>query len=558
MSFEHREVDGSDNFSIHVTRPAASVEGFVKACSLNYGSCTTDCEYVIDQSCLDNTSQCSLAASVCDNFVECSTLEDSQVSDLVIMRESTGTSCTEASSIEQAASSTSVHPKDDGGSVTDLHLQHINTQDCNQVRVDCSISESIDEFSPIDCCAMSWDSMESVIYPCPVSLRLRKSVLMGGEVSQLKPDTWFYYLQYERDKEIRDYLWNGVSKGFDIVDRDIHIDPYECSNYSSCLEGPAFEYVDRLILRELEHGKYVEVDVDPVCVHSLGAVAKSNGSFRPIMDCRRPLYRSINDYMDTTFESFSYASTDQVCDLMTKGCYMATVDIASAYRSVSINPDQWKYQTISWPINDKATYLFDVRLSFGLRCAPFIFTRLSDFVVRTMGRLGFPNVISYIDDFIIVEPQRDRCVLAQTMLFELLGSLGFEVSWTKCTAPSTKVRYLGIDFDSSDMTLSLPKDKMYKLVTELIFFEGRTRTTKRQLQRLCGILSHASKVVRGGRVFSRRIIDMLKGLPSGNPRVRITEDFLLDLEWWRQFSEHFNGKACLIYNKGRNYIQMPV
>ena len=48
--------------------------------------------------------------------------------------------------------------------------------------------------------------------------------------------------------------------------------------------------------------------------------------------------------------------------------------------------------------------------------------------------------------------------------------------------------------------------------------------------------------------FSRRIMDLLKGLSDGNPRVRITDDFTLDLEWWRQFSSTFNGKAQLIQN----------
>ena len=181
--------------------------------------------------------------------------------------------------------------------------------------------------------------------------------------------------------------------------------------------------MDKLIHKEMNDGKFVYPMDKPHCVHSLGAVPKNNGSYRPITDCRRPLLRSINNYMDTTFETFSYASTDQVCDLMSEGCYMATVDIAAAYRSVSINPDQWTYQGINWIINDEHKYLYDVRLSFGLCCAPFIFTQLSDFVV---------------------EPTRDRCINAQAVLFELLGTLGFEVAWNKCAAPSTNVRYLGI------------------------------------------------------------------------------------------------------------------
>ena len=152
-------------------------------------------------------------------------------------------------------------------------------------------------------------------------------------------------------------------------------------------------------------------------------------------------------------------------------------------------------------------------------------------MVRTMARMGYHNVISYLDDFIVLEPTQERCARAQSILCQLLGTLGFQVAWEKCTSPSTRVQYLGIDFDSVSMTFSLPRDKVEKLFIELKFFENKTKATKRQLQSLCGILSHADKVIRGGRVFSRRIIDFLKDLPAGNPRIHITQEFVLDMEW---------------------------
>ena len=75
---------------------------------------------------------------------------------------------------------------------------------------------------------------------------------------------------------------------------------------------------------------------------------------------------------------------------------------------------------------------------------------------------------------------------------------------------------------------------------------GRKRATKRQLQKLCGILAYASKVVKGARTFSRRIIDLLKNLPDGNPRIKLSDDFLLDLRWWKRWSAIFNGQAYVI------------
>ena len=66
--------------------------------------------------------------------------------------------------------------------------------------------------------------------------------------------------------------------------------------------------------------------------------------------------------------------------------------------------------------------------------------------------------------------------------------------------------------------------------------------------RLCGILSHCAKVVRGGRTFSRRVIDLLKSLPEGNPRIRLSDGFKKDLEWRTELAQTFNGKERVIFN----------
>lgn len=101
------------------------------------------------------------------------------------------------------------------------------------------------------------------------------------------------------------------------------------------------------------------------------------------------------------------------------------------------------------------------------------------------------------------------------------------------------------------MSISLPPQKMEAMITELRFFHGKTCATIKQLQRICGILSNASKVVKGGRTFSRRMLDLLKGLPSTKKCVRLWKEFLKDLHWWGSLSTTFNGKEIIIpYNNG--------
>ena len=393
--------------------------------------------------------------------------------------------------------------------------------------------------------SVNYSCINEITYMCPMNQRLRPRHTIGGAESQMNVHAWNYYLHFEQNEGVRSYLRDGVENGFRIVDQDISTS-YECDNYRSVLKDGAFNFIDNLIMEELSQGKFVLADRHPACVHALGAIPKHDGSFRPITDCRRPEGVSINNFMDTTFQTFNYVTMDQVAAMVSPGCYMATLDISSAYRSVAIRADNWPYQGILWPVEDSPAYLYDVRLSFGLRCAPYIFTEISDFIVHTMSRLGYPGIMNYLDDFLVFGETYEACQTAQSVLTRLLGELGFLVSWKKSTTPSKVVRYLGIIINSDTMSLSLPEDKLEKLKLELLFFRNRSRATKRQIQRLCGIIAHCAKVVKGGRTFSKRIIDLLSGLKDGNPRIRLTEEFRLDVEWWLNFAQVFNGVECII------------
>ena len=339
------------------------------------------------------------------------------------------------------------------------------------------------------------------------------------------------------------------------MDPDADIPSYDSPNYFSASSGPASNFVDNLIRTELSQGKYVLATSTPHCIHSLGAIPKTDGKFRPITDCRRPLGSSINNFMDTTCETFSYNSVHNVCSLLKKGCYMATVDISTAYRSISIHPNQWTFQGVRWILDGEESLLLDTRICFGGKNSPYLFTQISNFITRCMSRRGFPNVINYLDDFMVMGDSFHECQLAQMTLVNLLVSLGFEVAWKKSTSPSQTCTYLGILFDTNAMEISLPSYKLDKLHQELSFFLNKSRATKRQLQRLCGILAHCAKVVRGGRTFSRRIIDLLTALPDGNPRIHVSNEFKLDLQWWIDFAANFNGVACVIED---NFGQGPI
>ena len=341
------------------------------------------------------------------------------------------------------------------------------------------------------------------------------------------------------------FIFEGVRDGFRIVD-DSFCGSYFCENYQSILDEEFKDQMDHTIRQELRTGKVSLVDARPQCVHSLGAIRKGNGKLRPITDCRRPEGCSINNFMDTTCETFTFTKLDDVAEYMKEGDWFAVLDLKSAYRSVHIAPEHRTCQGFCWKIDGEDRYLVDNCLCFGLKCAPYIFSQLTDFIVRSMERRGFLGTFGYLDDFLIVGNSREDCDQKLSSLIRLLRYLGFDIAWEKLISPSQIVTYLGIEVDSVEMEFRLPEKKLIKTRSLVSEFKGKTHATKKELQVLAGHLSHASTVVKGGRTFSRRLLNLIKYLPDQGKIVRLPDWIELDLSWWDSMLLVFNGSARII------------
>ena len=339
-------------------------------------------------------------------------------------------------------------------------------------------------------------------------------------------------------------LWDGLCDGFRIVD-DVQIPSYACKNYDSISKGKFYDEMSHVIRKELREGKIREVDTPPHCIHALGGVEKSNGRLRPITDCSSPDLISVNNFMTTTCKSFSYKSVDDVAQCLSGGEYISVTDISSAYRSVCICEDHSKYQGFTWEIDGEVKWYQENRLCFGLRSAPYIFNLLSELVVDFAKARGVCHIVNYLDDFAVVGETEEECREGQLILVNVLRHLGFSISWDKLVGPSKNVNFLGIIIDTVEMTLSLPESKLCNLLSIIEELENRGRASKKQLERLGGLVAHCSTVIKGGRTFSRRIYDLGNSCPRGRS-VRLEECILADLSWWKNLCLAFNGSAKII------------
>ena len=78
------------------------------------------------------------------------------------------------------------------------------------------------------------------------------------------------------------------------------------------------------------------------------------------------------------------------------------------------------------------------------------------------------NCINYSDDLGGGEKSRSRSVMSFNKLGELLAELGLVESTDKASSPSTSMVYLGIQFDTVAMTMSLPPEKLAEVKAEIV------------------------------------------------------------------------------------------
>ena len=135
------------------------------------------------------------------------------------------------------------------------------------------------------------------------------------------------------------------------------------------------------------------------------------------------------------------------------------MDLANAYRSVKINPSNYKGTGLKWRFSgdQRVSYLVDTRLPFGSKRSPVIFNRLSQEVKAMMAARGY-DIVAYLDDFLIVSDTREKCLTGLNTLLTLLRALGFHINYSKLEGPGQRLVFLGITLDTAKMTLEIPQN----------------------------------------------------------------------------------------------------
>jgi len=72
--------------------------------------------------------------------------------------------------------------------------------------------------------------------------------------------------------------------------------------------------------------------------------------------------------------------------------------------------------------------------------------------------------------------------------------------------------YLGLELDSAEMVVRIPKDKMQEVVDKIKLILSQKKTTLKAMQSLIGSLNFCCRAIVVGRPFCRRLINATCGI----------------------------------------------
>ena len=348
----------------------------------------------------------------------------------------------------------------------------------------------------------------------------------------------------------RDYIVSGFKFGFHTGVP--HMNFVRANDVTSVKRARNRSIVIEKLNAELGHGRilgpYAVSPLPFACYSPLYAIPKSTpGKFRLIHDLSKPCGYSVNDSIPEELKSVTYCNVMQVAESLVsrqnddRKTFMAKIDLADAYRCCPIHKDDWRY--LGMQFEDKL--LIDICLPMGLSTSCAIFQSISNSLAWWFRRaFADCEMFNYIDDFLILAPNKERCQQALDGFLATLDYLGFPVSPQKTVLPCTHIEFLGLGIDSDSLSYFVPLSKREKYLREIDNLLSKKSHRVHTIQKLVGKLTFLCTTFLPGKALLAGLYGSLSGILSSHKwaQRRINGDVRADMKVWQSFLNQSAGK----------------
>jgi hypothetical protein len=273
------------------------------------------------------------------------------------------------------------------------------------------------------------------------------------------------------------------------------------------------------------------------------AVDGDRPKWRIISDCSAPNSDglSINDLVAAPY--FEMPSALKFAQRLRRGMFIWKSDVVDAFRLIPVRPRD--YALLAFFI-DGVLYV-DTRLNFGHRLSPYYFVNLVQrpilYTAIARGASVYGALQAYVDDFFGAAQTLEEATAQMQLWLQVCHDLQVPISAAKTFLPSRIMEILGFVINTDDMTVSVTRERLSDIVSELDAVSlGERRSIRRDdLESIIGKLSFVCPVIPGGRTFMREALDLLAATDRRSKWVRLSAGFRRDAAWWRTFASSWNG-----------------
>ena len=253
---------------------------------------------------------------------------------------------------------------------------------------------------------------------------------------------------------------------------------------------------------------------------------KKDGGHRLILNLKR-----LN--LKVKKRRFKMQGLTRALNLMTKNCYMASIDWKDAYYTVPVDRRYQKLLRFIW----KGQLWQFTCLPNGLSSGPRVFTKITKPIFSHLRKKGHLNA-HYIDDSFLAGDSVDDCRANVIDTTELSRSCGFIVHPTKSVfEPTQQLTYLGFILNSVTMTVSLPANKADSIQKACASLLKKTICPIQTVAELVGQMVGSFPGVEHGKLYYRNLdndkttaLSAAKGNFDAN--MIISDQAKIDLQWW--------------------------
>ena len=271
---------------------------------------------------------------------------------------------------------------------------------------------------------------------------------------------------------------------------------------------------------------------------------KKNGAYRMILDLSE--LNSYIKYRHFKMDTFECART-----LVTRNCYMTSLDFRDAYYSVPIADCDRKFLKFIW----KGQLYHYTSLPNGLSSGPRMFTKILKPPFAKLRSLGY-IITGYIDDSLLIQQSKEKAEQAAKVSAAFLEQLGFSIHTEKSVFEATQViEYLGFTINSIEMKVLLPLTKRLEIKEVCHNLLAQRRHTIRSVAATIGKIVATFPAVQYGPLHYRALErDKIGALKHNNGHfdrhMYISDEAREDLQWWinnidSSYSVIYRGKPDL-------------